>query len=398
MAGMGTSMSVKAMAAVVARAEGLEVNVSAVCREAGVARKTFYKWLDRYRAEGLDGLEERSRRPHNSPNQAPPDIEDAVVRLRKELRDAGLDHGAKTIESHLELDGRFAGRVPVNGTVHRILVRRGLVKPEPRKRPKASWHRFEAPAPNEVWQIDATEWLLASGATATVFNIIDDHSRVAIASRATSEASTAEAWATFCSGAAMWGPPAGMLSDNGLCFSGKLRRFEVTFEANLRDAGVRPFTGRPYHPQTTGKVERFQQTLKKRLRQQPSASDLVELQGQLDEFCRIYNHLRPHQGIGRNTPISRWRASLASQPASEPLPHPDYATRRVESRVSADGKVTAGRFIIQLGAKWQKRSALVLLDGQVATVLIDGEIVRHLTLDHDRTYQPLRPKPAPPLR
>ena len=120
------------------------------------------------------------------------------------------------------------------------------------------------------------------------------------------EATGEEAWTTFCAAVQEWGLPAGVLSDNGLCFSGKLHGFEVLFEARLRDAGIRPITGRPYHPQTTGKVERFQQTLKKWLRRQDHrhglARDLAELQARLDAFRRYYNEQRPHQGIGRVTP------------------------------------------------------------------------------------------------
>lgn len=390
-------MSVKSLAALVAVGEGHEVNVAAVCRDAGVSRKTFYKWLARYREGGLEALQERSRRPLRSANQTSLEVEDEIVRWRKELQDAGLDHGPDTIEYHLGQDRRFRGKVPSRSTIHRVLVRRELVVPAPKKRPKSSLRRFEAPAPNEVWQIDATDWVIATG-VARIFNIIDDHSRVVVGSRAVPEATTEAAWVTFSLAAATWGPPAGMLSDNGLCFSGKLRRFEVAFEARLRDAGVRPFTGRPFHPQTTGKVERFQQTLKKWLRRQPLAADITELQTQLDEFCRIYNHERPHQGIGRRTPISRWRAGIAATPASEPLPHPDYSTRRVNSRVSADGKVTAGRFVIQIGARWQRRRALVVLDGNRASVYVDNELVRHLELDHSRRYQPSRPNRSQPSK
>ena len=169
--------SMKAMAAVVAVGAGERVNVSRVCAEVGVSRKTFYKWVARYRAEGLDGLEERSRRPNRTPGQTAAHTEELVVRLRKELADAGLDHGATTIQWHLglrkaELEGR---RVPAVATIHRILVRRGLVTPSPSKRPKSSWCRFEAPAPNEWWQIDAMGWVIATGAV-EVFNVIDDHS------------------------------------------------------------------------------------------------------------------------------------------------------------------------------------------------------------------------------
>jgi transposase InsO family protein len=261
-----------------------------------VSLKSFYKWVRRYRQLGLDGLEDRSTRPHRSPNQIAADIENEVVRLRKELAEAGLDHGATTIQWHLGQSPQWRGRVPSVAGVHRVLVRRGLVNPQPSKRPKSSWKRFEAAAPNERWQIDAMDWVVATGVV-RVFNIIDDHSRVAVASLAVAEATSEAAWATFSQAAAVWGPPAGVLSDNGLCFSGKLRSCEVLFEANLRNAGIRPSTGRPYHPQTTGKVERFQQTLKKWLRRRHLAADLDDLQAQLDEFCFVYNHQRPHQGI-----------------------------------------------------------------------------------------------------
>jgi transposase InsO family protein len=380
-----SSMSLKAVAAVVAVAEGTQVNVSAVCRTEGCSRKTFYKWVHRYREGGLDGLVDRSTRPHRSPGQVASAVEDEIVRLRKELADAGLDHGATTIHWHL---GRGGGHVPSVAGIHRVLVRRGLVVPQPAKRPKSSWIRFEAAAPNERWQIDAMDWVIATGLV-RVFNIVDDHSRVAIGSRAVLEATTDAAWATFSHAAGTWGLPAGVLSDNGLCFSGKLRGFEVLFEANLRDAGIRPSTGRPYHPETTGKVERFQQTLKKWLRRQPLAADLAELQDQLDRFCHIYNHERPHQGIGRQIPIDRWNAGLPAQPATGALDHPEFpATRRIDATVLANGAVSADFLIIHLGVEWAGLDAVVLLDTDRATVLVDGQLVRHLTLDRTRRYQP----------
>jgi transposase InsO family protein len=386
-------MSVKVLAAVVALGEGEVLNVSAVCREAGVSRKTFYKWAARYRAEGMAGLEERSRRPRVSPFQIPLEVEDQVVRLRKELLDAGLDHGATTIQWHLGQAGLDA--VPSVAGVHRILVRRGLVVPQRRKRPKSSWRRFEASAPNERWQIDAMDWATESGVV-RVFNVIDDHSRVVVRSRAVVEASGAEAWATFSEAATVWGLPAGVLSDNGLCFSGKLRGFEVLFERRLRDAGIRPMTGRPYHPQTTGKVERFQQTLKKWLRNRDLAADRAELQADLDDFARTYNHDRPHQGIGRVTPISRWQASTAVTPTGDPLPHPEWPTRLHDGVVNANGVIHINRFAIHLGAEWEHHRAHVQITGNHANVFVDGTLVRHLTLDPDRTYQPSgRPRGGP---
>lgn len=380
-------MSVKALAAVVAVGEGQgsTLNVSALCRDAGVSRKTFYKWVDRYRSEGVAGLEERSRRPLSSPHQTPVAVEDEIVRRRKQLRDEGWDHGATTVHCHLLRAGQVS-EVPSISTIHRILVRRGLVSPEPAKRPRSSWSRFEAPAPNEWWQIDAMDWAIVTG-LAKVFNILDDHSRLAVRSRAVNEATTEEAWATFSQGAEQWGLPAGVLSDNGLCFSGKLRGIEVGFEAKLRDAGVRPFTGRPYHPQTTGKVERFQQTLKKWLRHQPLATTIDELQVQLDEFVRYYNHDRPHQGIGRRTPITRWLASPAARPASEPLQHPTPGLRRLDAVVRPDGVVYVNRSLaIHLGVEWEGQPAHVILDDRRANVFVNNTLVRHLELNPDTRY------------
>ena len=382
-------MSVKATAAAYAldKPARAAINVTAVCREEGVSRAVFYKYVDRVEREGLDGLEERSRRPRTSPLQTPVDVEDLVVRLRKELHDTGLDHGATSIQWHLSRQGGVE-KVPSVATIHRILVRRGLVVPEPRKRPKATFRRFEAPAPNEMWQIDHTDWVISSGMV-KIFNIVDDHSRVVIRSRVVAEATSEQAWTTFCEGAQLWGLPAGTLSDNGLCFSGKLRHVEVFFEAQLRDAGVRPITSRAWHPQTAGKVERFQQTLKKWLRKRRRlAGSIEELQADLDEFSRIYNTERPHQGIGRQTPIDRWRATPVAGPAQAALAHPDWSSKNLHVVVRADGCVRADRFKIHVGVEHQDRQALVVVDKTRANVFIDGELIRHLELDRTRTYQP----------
>jgi Transposase and inactivated derivatives len=299
---------------------GGEINVSAFCRERGISRETFYVWRRRYALErDLAALEPRSSVPKRSPNRTPVEVEDAVVALRKELDEAGLDAGAATIQWHLGRRGMRA--VPSVATVWRILVRRGFVVPAPEKRPKASWRRFEAAAPNELWQTDATKWVIGIGQV-EILTFLDDHSRLVTACRAVMTATTENTWETFCSGAELWGLPSGQLSDNGLNFSGRLRGYEVAFEINLRAAGVRPITSRPYHPQTCGKVERFQQTLKKWLRRRPLARDLVELQVQLDSFIDYYNRERPHRGIGRVTPCERWSATPKIINAGLVLPAP----------------------------------------------------------------------------
>lgn len=365
------------------------INVSEFCREHGISRDTFYRWRNRYRDEGLAGLEVRSSAPKTSPSRTSSEVEDDVVALRKELDEAGLDAGAGSIQWHLGRRG--VERVPSAATIWRILDRRGFIVPEPRKRPKSSWRRFEAAAPNELWQADATKWTIATGQV-EVLSFIDDHSRLITASRAVMTATTENTWETFCAAVATWGLPSGHLSDNGLNFSGRLRGFEVAFETSLRAAGVRPITSRPFHPQTCGKIERFHQTLKKWLRKQPLAGDLAELQAQLDRFTTIYNRERPHRGIGRATPFERWSATPKAINLGIALPGPgQQRTAEVDYR----GCVLARPWVIHVGIDHKGRTARVMFDDTHAAVFIDGRLVRHFELDHSRTYQPSGLKRGP---
>jgi transposase InsO family protein len=367
--------------------QGLKVNVTALSADLGVSPKTFYKWANRYRESGLDGLAELSRRPRRSPGRISPMIEDAIVEWRKRLVEEGLDHGPATIRWHLSDGGRI--RPPSEATIWRVLVRRGFVVPQPQKRPKCSFRRFEAPAPNEWWQIDATEWTLAGGTTVSIINVLDDHSRVAVESLAMAATTTELAWQAFCNGAQRFGLPRGCLSDNGLIFSGKLRGFEVFFEVQLRAAGVRPITSRPYHPQTCGKVERFQQTLKKWLRKHPTET-LEELQAALDTFRDYYNHERPHRGIGRITPWQRWSANT---PASAPVGALDAPVVRRHVTVSGDGTLQGARWRIHVGREHIGRAATIILRGTHTTVFVEGRLVRDFELDPTRYHQPQDPHP-----
>ena len=383
-------MDLRLLAAISGELDG--VNVAALCRANGISRKTFYKWRDRYKHAGLTGLEARSRRPHRSPQQMPSHVEDLIVEQRKWLLDYGLDAGAASIRHHLE--GRVSP-VPSDATIWRALVRRGQITPAPRKRPRSSYLRWEAPTPNECWQIDVTEWAMAN-ATAAIVNIIDDHSRLAIASHACQRATSELAWTVFDTATRRWGIPASCLSDNGLAFTGRVRGFEVLFEANLRSVGVAKIDARPYHPQTCGKVERFQQTLKRWLRARRRSGDLAELQAQLDEFCHYYNTQRPHRGIGRLTPLARFTANPASGAGAALPPRPITKPARLHHiRLTRHGFARAGRWLIGLGVEYAGQPADVLIDGLHAEVRINGSVIRSLTLDPSRSYQPTGKRPGP---
>ena len=230
------------------------VTVTGLCAELGISRKTFYEWRKRFDKEGQAGLEPRSRRPLTSPHQTPAEVEQHIVRLREQLP---LDNGALAIFYQM----RRAGFTPLPSvrTIHRVLVREGLVEPQPKKRPRSSWLRFEYDAPNACWQIDATQWELRDGRTAWIMDLLDDHSRYMPAADAVAGDTLTAAWDAFCHAAQEIGPPAKVLSDNGLCFSGGSNADGGgTFARNLAGLGIAKANSRPYHPQTCGKLERAQ--------------------------------------------------------------------------------------------------------------------------------------------
>jgi transposase InsO family protein len=335
----------------------------------------------------------RSTRPNSSPRRTLLEVEDVVVLLRKELLEMGSDAGPGSIQWHLGRRRAELGvvRVPAEATIWRILTRRGFVIPEPRKRPKSSLRRFEASAPNEMWQTDATKWTIQIGQV-EILTFLDDHSRRVARSRAVLTATTDNTWETFLEAVAVCGLPSGVLSDNGLNFSGRLRGFEVAFEINLRAGGVRPITSRPYHPQTCGKIERFHQTLKKWLAKKPMAADLDELQTQLDEFVVFYNTCRPHRGIGRVTPQERWDSRPALVNAGHPLPN---VQRAIPITIDPRGLAITRPWRIHVGSRYKGQHAHVMLDDTHAAVFINGQLVRHLQLDKTRSYQPSQPRHLP---
>jgi transposase InsO family protein len=176
----------------------------------------------RYEAEGAAAFEPRSRRPHHNPHAIGPALEERIVRLRKSLDKAGYDAGAATIAAHLARDPQVT-KVPAVSTIWRILSRRGFVIAQPQKRPRSSWKRFEAQQPNELWQADVTHWRLGDHSEVEILDIVDDHSRLAIASIARPTVTGPDVVDTFVAAFAHWGTPAGVLTDNGAIFTAKQR-------------------------------------------------------------------------------------------------------------------------------------------------------------------------------
>ena len=354
----------------------------------GVSRFWIYKLLARYHAGGYPALEPRSRRPKSCSHQTSPEVEAMVVRLRRELTEAGFDAGPQTILHHLQdrLD-----QLPSAATIWRILKRQGLITPQPHKRPRSSFVRFEAQLPNETWQCDATPWQLADGTLVEILNLLDDHSRLLLQSTAFPTVRAANVVQVFFSAADGYGLPASFLSDNAAVFSGRSRRGKVALELELEALGIEVKHSSAYHPQTCGKVERLHQTLKRYLRKQTPARSLAHLQSQLNSFREYYNQQRPHRALGRRTPLVAFNARLKARPARPQAPT-QYRVRR--DRIDATGKVTL-RYLsklrhIPVGAAHRNRKVLLLVAGaDVRIVTTDGTLLRQLTLDPSRSYQPL---------
>lgn len=367
------------LAAVFASAVG-HVRVTALCAELGISRQTFYKYRRRWELEGVDGLQERSRRPHHCPAMTSVAVEDEIVRLRKTLP---LDNGPQTIAYQLE---RTGWQVPSIATIHRILTRRGQIIPQPAKRPRSSWHRFEWPAPNAAWQIDATHWSLADGTDAWIMDILDDHSRLLIAARACRSPTGDAAWAAFCDGVERYGTPAHVMGDNGTCFTAKrLSGGEAAFERDLRLAGVVHITSTPGHPQTCGKIERFHQTLKKWLATQPAARSLDELQARLDTFAGYYNNQRPHRALHGATPTERWHATPVAHPGP---PIADQPHASIHTVLTHNNVFSYGNHRIAVGPGHNGERVLVITRDDDLTVFGSTGIIRRLHLDRTRNYQP----------
>jgi len=313
-------------------------------------------------------------------------VVEAIVELRQQLAAAGLDAGPQTILHNLS--GRFPNP-PSRVTVWRVLKRQGLITPEPHKRPKASFVRFEAELPNELWQTDATEWHLADSSKVEILNLIDDHSRLCLASVAVRTVKAADALQTFYSAVEEFGLPARFLSDNAAVFSGKSRRGRVALESELDRLGIQCVHSTPYHPQTCGKVERFHQTLKLFLARQAPAESLPHLQLQLDAFRTIYNQQRPHRALDGRTPFQAFNARLKASP-SPAQSQLDYRIRR--DRLDSGGRVTL-RYLSRLrhfhvSYKHRRQEVILLVAGAHVRVLAeDGALLRELTLDPSRDYQ-----------
>jgi transposase InsO family protein len=292
------------------------VPVTEVAERFGVSRQAVHRWIGWYRDEALDGLADRSHRPHAHPAQTSPEVEAAICELRR----SHPRWGQRRL--HFELGRRGCpGPVPSLTTIYRVLVRHGLINPVPRRRRREDYVRWQRERPMELWQMDIVGGVkLASGGEAKVVTGVDDHSRFCVIAAVVRRATGRAVCLAFADALQRFGIPDEVLTDNGKQFTGRFtqpRPAEVMFERICRENGIVARNTKPRTPTTTGKVERFHQTLQRELLDHVDVwPDLDTAQAAVDAFRVEYNTQRPHQALNMAFPTDRFTA----RPADERLP------------------------------------------------------------------------------
>ena len=364
-----------------------QLTVSEAAAVYGLSRRHIHRLLATYRQDGIDAVEPRSRAPLSSPQQTTDRVRERVIALRRQLVAAGADAGPVSIAWHLGQEGL---RAPSVSTIRRILHQVGLITPEPRKRPRSSYIRFQAAQPNQTWQSDFTHWALADGTDVEILNWLDDHARFLLSCTVHQPVTGDDVVHTFLATIDEYGPPASTLTDNGRVYTARHGGGRNAFEYVLAALNITQKNGAPNHPQTQGKIERFHQTLKRWLTARPRAHTLPELQNLLDQFRDYYNQHRPHRAIDGATPTAAYTATPKAIPAGQNTDTAHYRLRY--DHVGSNGKISFRRASrmhhLGVGAAHRGKRVLILADENTTTVthLNTGEIIATNTIDPDHTY------------
>lgn len=306
-------------------------NVRELCRRFGISPTTGYKWLGRRAQEGLEGLRERSRKPEHSPLRTPALIEQLVL----DLRDQHPAWGARKLRHRLLRLGR--GPLPCHSTIQAILMRHGRIQPE-QSMAHTPYQRFEHPQPNSLWQMDFKGHFALQSGRCHPLTILDDHSRFSLCLQGLPHEQGSSVQTQLCRVFRTYGLPARMTMDNGSPWGDTLGSPYTPLTVWLLRLGVGVSHSRPYHPQTQGKDERFHRTLNEEVLSRNTYMDLLDAQAAFDRWPVIYNYERPHESLGMQTPITRYRPSPRAFP--ETLPDIEYGPRDIVRRVADKGIIS----------------------------------------------------------
>ena len=314
----------------VAEAIRKEKSFSALCREYNVTRKTGYKWVERYRAG--EPLSNYSHRPETHPHKTRAETEELIVQARI----AHPAWGARKLKRYLENQGHT--NLPVQSTICSILNRRELVEAEA-SLAHIPVRRFERDKANELWQADFKgDFGMMDSTRCFPLTVLDDHSRYSLAIEAKSNQRQQGVQASFSHLFSQYGMPDSLLCDNGApwgCSQGGFTCFEVW----LMQHDILPIHGRPLHPQTQGKEERFHRTMKEELLKRTVIENLAHAQKTFDAWRRVYNHERPHAALDLDVPAKRFRVSKPRYPPDR-LPEPQYDSGKQLRKVNCKGYIS----------------------------------------------------------
>ena len=285
-----------------------DVNVSELCRRFGISRKTGYKWL------GRDDLDDRSRRPHDSPSRTPAELEAMVLAVRAK-------HPAWGGRKIAHVLARDHGAALAPSTVNSMLRRHGLISPSASQAATA-WHRFEHEAPNALWQIDFKGHFATDTARCHPLTVLDDHSRFNVVLQALDGERREPVQSTLLRAFERYGLPERINADNGPPWGSPMEGALTTLGVWLIRLGVRLSHSRPLHPQTNGKDERFHRTMNAEVLLGRRFRDLADAQSHFSRWRHVYNFERPHESIGMQTPASRYSSS--PRPMPNRLPEVEY--------------------------------------------------------------------------
>lgn len=307
-----------------------DANLSLLAKRFGISRKTAYKWLKRFQAGDPDALADRSRKPHASPARTAQEREQQILQLRA-LHPAW---GGRKLRARLHALGH--ADVPAASTITAILRRHGCLGGPNAGLPR-DWQRFEHAAANDLWQMDFKgHFGLTDGTRCHPLTVLDDHSRYVLGLMACPDEQTATVRTALTTLFGRYGLPRRMLMDNGPPWGDPTDRCYTPLTVWLLRLGVRVSHGRPYHPQTQGKDERFHRTLGAELLSRRTFSNLADCQGPFDAWRQVYNHERPHEALQLAVPASRYRPSPRPLPA--PLPPIEYPAGAVVRKVQQGGR------------------------------------------------------------
>lgn len=363
--------------------------VGVFCRDHGISRSRFYeiRALARERGsiEAVAPLVPARRRQDLA---TPEVIEQAAIRIRKELAEQGWDHGPLSVRQSMLDTGMPA---PSRATLARIFTRYGVVTPQPQKRPRSSWRRFTFRFVHQCWQLDATEWRLEGGEKVVVFQLLDDHSRVIVGSWVDTSETSAGAVAVMTAAVANHQAPQLLLTDNGRSMNPHRLGVVSALVTYAESLGVKAITSRAYHPQTMGKNERVHSTLKKWLRARPKPASIEQLTAWVQVFDQHYNQYRPHQGLDMCTPAQVMATDAWALPPLPPEPTSTAKAARVTPvrtvRVLANGSVRVRGYFIGLGTEHGGKDVLTIVEGQhIAVFDADGSHLRSVQTTSEQTY------------